>query len=127
MIFSEFYKYSFFQQIPILSNKNNKRFALSADGAGGIFLYFFFFRRQGLVLFPLERENGQLFSLFERKKVAKKKQTTSSDASVRGRLDGLSSLGIAPTKARSLFANACASADYSLGERNFAACGSLSL
>ena len=26
MIFSEFYKYSFFQQIPMLSDENNKRF-----------------------------------------------------------------------------------------------------
>jgi hypothetical protein len=37
---------------------------------------FFVACRRGLVLFPLERGNGQLFSLFERKKVAKKKQTT---------------------------------------------------
>ena len=33
MIFGKFYKYSFFQRIPILSDENNTRFALYADGA----------------------------------------------------------------------------------------------
>ena len=41
-------------------------------------------------------------------------------------VDGLVGLEITATKARSLFANACASADYLLGERNFAVHGSLS-
>ena len=58
MIFSEFYKYSFFQRIPILSNENNKRFSLSADGA-----------------FVLHFEKGETFPLFsfpKRKKFQKR-------------------------------------------------------
>ena len=89
----------------MLSDENNKRFALSADGA-----------------FVLHFEKGETFHFF----LCLKEKSSKKEAD-NPQVDGLSSLGIAATKARSLFANACASADYSLGERNFAACGSLSL
>ena len=42
-------------------------------------------------------------------------------------VDGLASMEITATKARSLFANAHPKVHSLLGERNFAACGSLSL
>ena len=69
--------------------------------------------------FPLQGDASAFF-FAKKKKVPKKKLATLQ-------VDGLASMGITATKAHSLFATAYLKIHSLLGEKNFAARGSLSL